>query len=483
MPIHLFLVLSLLALFGHRKVSSTVSNGKMSTDRIFQENIQRIEVLFGPQNQQRATDSSARKSYDYYYFRDPSEMRKGQRRPFFKDRSNISRRKKFNDENNGCMKGARAVNSLYALLGIGDWSNECVSPKNTSTNGANKKKYIKRKGKGMKRKGKGMKTKSSKKDGGTGKGSNKKGMNSGTGKGSNKKGMSNGAGKGSKSKVMKKSSKKSKATPAPTDFLPPTRGPSTSAVATPSMQPSVSPSSSIILAPSQTSAPVPAVQSKVPMSLARPSSIPSANSPTTQNGTATPSVVANSTNSPTIPTMAVPTPSNVTTMSPNVPTPSNGTTMSPTVPVTGKHIPASPFSVVFMVAAPVTAADFDAANVVTLNYLRNYLMMQFALNIATTMTGVMGSPTSTDPSMHKASYNVTGVFADNSAYFPTTADMDVLVMAAFEQPAVQGLLKALGALPASNPFSTTTQATYTKNRRRRRRDLSQQRPGKEESTP
>lgn len=122
-------------------------------------------------------------------------------------------------------------------------------------------------------------------------------------------------------------------------------------------------------------------------------------------------------------------------------------------------------------AAPVAAADFDVANLLTLNYLRNYLMMQFAPNV--TLTSFLGSPTNTDPSTNKASYNVTCVFANNATYVPTTADIDVLIMAAFAQPAVQDLLNALGALPASNPFSTTTQVTYTKNRRSRH--LSHQR--------
>ena len=162
--------------------------------------------------------------------------------------------------------------------------------------------------------------------------------------------------------------------------------------------------------------------------------------------------------------------------------PSSSNTNVPTQsPVAGGiRVPATPFSVVYTVgsgAAAPTASDFDEAAAVTLNYLETYFKDQFEFNTETTLTDLTGLLNGTDIDLKEASYDVAVLFAESSTFVPKTADIDVLMIAAFQQPFVKDLLAALASeLPASNPFSTTSKVTYNKTskRRRRRRYLMQQ---------
>lgn len=119
-----------------------------------------------------------------------------------------------------------------------------------------------------------------------------------------------------------------------------------------------------------------------------------------------------------------------------------------------------------MTGAAVTAVDFDAAAAVTLDYLKTYMTSQFAFNTDALLSDFVGSLTGTDLGRVEASYDAALLFADSSTAVPASTDVDALLFAAFQQPFVQDLLDALGQLPASNPFSTTSAVTYNPNRRR-----------------
>jgi hypothetical protein len=123
-------------------------------------------------------------------------------------------------------------------------------------------------------------------------------------------------------------------------------------------------------------------------------------------------------------------------------------------------VPASPFSVQYDITGTPTDADFTQATDLTQQYLEDYFTQQFGLNVATIMTDFTGAVTGTDPATDTASYAVSVTFDDTSAFVPTTADLDLMLIAAFQQPFVQTLLDSLAGLPSSNPFATTTAANY-----------------------
>jgi hypothetical protein len=105
--------------------------------------------------------------------------------------------------------------------------------------------------------------------------------------------------------------------------------------------------------------------------------------------------------------------------------------------------------------------EFAFGGDLTTAYLNDFLVDQFnttfGVKIATftprvLMTGL--NPVSIE-------YTVDVVFAQSSAFIPSTQDVDALIELAFQQPSVQTLLDTFHMQPPDLPFMTTTSVTYT----------------------
>jgi len=98
---------------------------------------------------------------------------------------------------------------------------------------------------------------------------------------------------------------------------------------------------------------------------------------------------------------------------------------------------------------------------VTAAFLKSFLISTFNLNPFTNITSISIVPTGNSGTNNPAEigYNVSVGFS--GSIIPSSADLDTLIHTAFSQPSIQALLTSLGALPSSNPFSSTSNASYS----------------------
>lgn len=458
----------------------------------------RIKAAFGPTHGKAETEMPIKDStndlpstedIESYYFIDRTKQLE-QRQPVLKKRSKAKASKPKKDEGlpskgetNRCRKGKRAINSILELLGLRERgrfrckrgtekkkpmdSSKGIYSGSSKDGGLTLKKSMKR----MKRMGKGSKEGTSKQSKGTGKGATKSSKQSQVPSNGSRPNRSKREGFNTKPPAPTTTTVSHKPTVVP---ILPSDQPSK----LPSMNFSGQPSTTKSLSPTATDGNTPQPSSSTTTSSDPPSSLPTPNDgdtptkPPNVTMTAMPSQRPSTDNT-----------SNATTISPTSrPSSSYNNTNVPTQsPVAGGiRIAATPFSVDYAVdsGAPVaTTSNFDETAVVTLNYLETFFKTQFAFNIETSLTDFVGVLTGADPALKEASYNVAVLFAERSAFLPTTADIDVLIFAAFERPSVKDLLAALASeLPASNPFSATSAVAYNKTSDRRHLVVQQSSP-------
>jgi hypothetical protein len=90
-------------------------------------------------------------------------------------------------------------------------------------------------------------------------------------------------------------------------------------------------------------------------------------------------------------------------------------------------------------------------------------MLRFFESGFTTVVDFLCTPVQTSENPLSIEYDILVALEGASAGTPTTADVDILVGTAFQQPNVADLLAALQAVGGVNPFSTTLSASYRKS--------------------
>jgi hypothetical protein len=99
---------------------------------------------------------------------------------------------------------------------------------------------------------------------------------------------------------------------------------------------------------------------------------------------------------------------------------------------------------------------------VTCEHVRAQMVRFFELSF-TSVVDFICTPVQTSEDPLFIEYDILVAFDGVSAGTPTTADVDILVSTAFQQPNVADLLAALQAVGGVNPFSTTLSASYRKS--------------------
>jgi len=99
--------------------------------------------------------------------------------------------------------------------------------------------------------------------------------------------------------------------------------------------------------------------------------------------------------------------------------------------------------------------DFAEAIAVTTEYLEEFMdsFFRFSEDVNFESMEVVSTGTTTNPVTIEFSTSIK--FADDSVFFPSASELDVLLSSAFQQPTVQTYLLLLRNLPRSNPFQTT----------------------------
>jgi len=130
---------------------------------------------------------------------------------------------------------------------------------------------------------------------------------------------------------------------------------------------------------------------------------------------------------------------------------------------------ATPFDVLYGIDAPVPeGTSNEEAIAITQNYLETFLIAQFSGTFGVEVESVSievleeGALESGTGPVVTIAYNLTANFPSDSVFVPETAELDVLVQAAFQPPAVMALLVTLQQeLPSENPFSQTQSVSYS----------------------
>jgi hypothetical protein len=124
-------------------------------------------------------------------------------------------------------------------------------------------------------------------------------------------------------------------------------------------------------------------------------------------------------------------------------------------------VPATQFSVDYSVSSIIAleTQDFMDAALATCEHVRAQVLRTFNTGFITVAT-FLCTPVQTSDSPLFIEYDILVAFDGASPATPTTADVDVLVNTAFQQPAVVNLISDLQALGGVNPFSTTLSVLY-----------------------
>jgi len=157
-----------------------------------------------------------------------------------------------------------------------------------------------------------------------------------------------------------------------------------------------------------------------------------------------------------------PTAPQTSTQTPQPTTPQPTFTPGQPTPAPSNLVKATPFVASYVgVGSNPSSSDFSAAANVTAAFLKSFLISTFNLNPFTNITSISIVPTGNSGTNNPAEigYNVSVGFS--GSIIPSSADLDTLIQTAFSQPSIQALLTSLGALPSSNPFSSTSNASYS----------------------
>jgi hypothetical protein len=126
-------------------------------------------------------------------------------------------------------------------------------------------------------------------------------------------------------------------------------------------------------------------------------------------------------------------------------------------------IPATPYNIEYEISEIVTEVDdAEAALNTTLLYLADFLIAEFEMASTAQILrfdGLYDNFLVGPPPVGSLTTEVT--FAGSSMIIPSTAELDVLVERAFQEPAVQELIERLQTeMDPDNPLSQTTAVTY-----------------------
>ena len=95
-------------------------------------------------------------------------------------------------------------------------------------------------------------------------------------------------------------------------------------------------------------------------------------------------------------------------------------------------------------------------------HIAEYIIASFELNIQEEVTGVdcdQSGTASGDPP--QICYDLQVTLDPGLSSTPTQTDLDILIAVSLQDPTVQDLYDRLAALPAANPFSSTTSITQS----------------------
>lgn len=265
--------------------------------------------------------------------------------------------------------------------------------------------------------------------------------------------------------------------------LPPRIEPTVTPIEEPTVVPRVEPTVSPVPEPSSLPALEPSLTLDVEATIA-----PTILSPTVAPGEE-PSTVTFDTAAPTLSATesSVPTATEVPTNSPtsgrsasdrpvapdldtNAPTllsgvePTVATIPSLTIPPADSSIEITRFSVEydFSQGTSPSEQDFKEAEAVTMAYIEEYLNSFFDFKDEVTVDSISINPVTTLNNPVQIQYDATVEFLKSSSLIPSALELDNLMMAAFQLPAVQTLLLLLGNLPEQNPFSSTGKVAYSR---------------------
>lgn len=93
-------------------------------------------------------------------------------------------------------------------------------------------------------------------------------------------------------------------------------------------------------------------------------------------------------------------------------------------------------------------------------YIDEFLRRSFEFGFDALFKEFVGAGVLTEVDPIRIGYEGLAVFAEGTEFPPSQEDIDLLILTAFQQPSVATLLGMLQALPAENPFSTTSSAQY-----------------------
>ena len=125
---------------------------------------------------------------------------------------------------------------------------------------------------------------------------------------------------------------------------------------------------------------------------------------------------------------------------------------------------ASPFFVLYELfeANPnLSDTDFQQAAAITANYINDYMIRFFDFSDDTNLEGVETRIGQFLEDPVRIGFDVDYEFGEDSTLIPSQEQLDNLLIQAFQLPNAQALLLALRALPSTNPFSSTTDVSYT----------------------
>lgn len=107
-----------------------------------------------------------------------------------------------------------------------------------------------------------------------------------------------------------------------------------------------------------------------------------------------------------------------------------------------------------------TDLHFTEAEGVTVSYIDQFMKSFFEFSDEVTVDTVTVTPVARSTSPLQLEYETTIEFSPESLLIPSTAELDSLLLTAFQEPSVSTLLILLGNLPAENPFATSQGASY-----------------------
>lgn len=121
---------------------------------------------------------------------------------------------------------------------------------------------------------------------------------------------------------------------------------------------------------------------------------------------------------------------------------------------------ASPFILTFVGVTDPSSIEFDDSTQQVLDYLDTWFFDEYDLNPFSELIATSGTQTGTSSSPDVTiGLNFSLLFSEDSEFIPTTSDVDVQLLTAFQQPHVQALLDALH--DGSGSFTDTTNVIYS----------------------